>query len=88
MRQVERAYGDIDIARTGSRQDLAVSVDSGEAGERLGWSVAQFVVAHGARLHPETVAFADKRWRTGRDSEKGWAPGGQADKTAVQISMG
>ena len=80
MRQVERAYGDIDIARTGSRQDLAVSLDSGEAGERLGWSVAQFVVAYGARLHPEEVAYAEKRWRTGRDSEDGWAPGGNADE--------
>ena len=88
MRQVERAYGDIDIARTGSRQDLAVSLDPGEAGERLGWSVAQFVVAYGARLHPEAVAYAGKRWRTGRDSEDGWAPGGKADEATVQISMG
>ena len=88
MRQVERAYGDIDIARTGSRQDLAVALHAGESGERLGWSVAQFVVAYGARLHPESVAYADKRWRTGRESEEGWAPGGQADETTVQISMG
>ena len=88
MRQVERAYGDIDIARTGSRQDLAVTVDSGESGARLGWSVAQFAVAYGARLHPEAVSYADKRWRTGRDSEKGWRPGGNADEGTVLISMG
>jgi hypothetical protein len=88
MRQVKRAYGDIDIARTGSRQDLAVSLNSGEAGERLGWSVAQFVVAYGARLRPEEVAYAQMRWRAGRDSEEGWVSGGQADEVTVQISMG
>ena len=59
-----------------------------EAGVRLGWSVAQFVVAYGVRLHPEAVAYADKRWRTGRDSEKGWVPGGKADEATVHISMG
>ena len=59
-----------------------------EAGVRLGWSVAQFLVAYGVRLHPEAVAYADKRWQTGRDSEKGWVPGGKADEGTVHISMG
>ena len=59
-----------------------------EAGVRLGWSVAQFLVAYGVRLHPEAVAYADKQWRTGRDSEKGWVPGGKADEGTVHISMG
>jgi hypothetical protein len=88
MRQVERAYGDLDISRTGSRQDLAVALDPDEAGVRLGWSVAQFVVAYGARLHPESVTYAHKQWRTGRDSEDGWASGGKADEATVRISMG
>jgi hypothetical protein len=39
-------------------------------------------------LHPEAVAYDEKRWRTGRDSEDGWTPGGKADAATVQISMG
>ena len=88
VRQLERAYGDLDLARTGSGQGVEVTVDSGESGVRLGWSVAQFAVAYGARLHPEAVSYADKRWRTGRDSEKGWRPGGKGDDATVHISMG
>ncbi len=88
MRQLERAYGGLEIARTGSRQDVAVTVSGSEGGSRLGWSVAQFVVAHANRWRPETVAHADKRWRTGRPSEDGWRDGGGADATTVRISMG
>jgi hypothetical protein len=87
-RQLERAFGDLDIARTGSRQGLAVNVGAGEDGRRLGWSVAQFVVARGVRLRPEAVAYAGRKWHTGRDSEDGWRAGGGADATAVRISMG
>ena len=57
IRQVERAFGDLDIKRTGSRQDVALTVDDSPAGHRLGWSVAQFVLAHGVRLHPEQIAY-------------------------------
>jgi hypothetical protein len=88
MNQVERAFGDLDVARTGSRQDVRVSVDPGEEGLRLGWSVAQFVVAHGGRLRPASVAYAGKQWRTGRASEEGWRAGGGADVSSVRISMG
>ena len=88
MRQLERAYGQLDIARTGSSQEVAVTVSGSEAGGRLGWSVAQFAVAHADRWRPETVAHAAKRWRTGRPSEEGWQTGGEADAATVRISMG
>jgi hypothetical protein len=88
MRQLERAYGTLDIGRTGSRQDVEVTVSPGEEGRRLGWSMAQFVVAHGVRLRPEAVLYAGKHWRTGRLSEDGWQAGGGADATTVRISMG
>jgi hypothetical protein len=88
MRQVERAYGDLDMARTGSRQDVAVTPGDGEDGLRLGWSVAQFVVAHGVRLRPQSVSYAGKKWRTARESEKGWTSVGGADQTEVRIAMG
>ncbi len=88
IRRLERAYGEIEITRTGSRQDVAVTVDSGEDGTRLGWSVAQFAVAHGVRWRPAAVAYSGRHWRTGRPSEEGWSDGGAADATTVQISMG
>jgi hypothetical protein len=88
IRQVRRAYGDLPIKRTGSRQDVALTVPDSDAGRRLGWSVSQFVLAHGVRLHPVQVAYAGKQWHVGRDSEKGWQSGGDATATRVRISMG
>ncbi len=86
--QLERAYGGLDVSRTGSRQDVTVMVPGGPAGLRTGWSVAQFVVAHGVRLRPTTVGYAGKQWRTGEESEKGWTPGGGSRRTEVRISLG
>jgi hypothetical protein len=88
IRQVERAFGNVAASRTGSRQDVTVTVPAGEAGRRLGWSVAQFVVAHGVRLHPAAVSYAGKGWRTGSDSESGWRATGRNDATTVRIGMG
>jgi hypothetical protein len=91
VRLVKRAYGaGVPIARTGTRQDVALTV-SGAAGERLAWSVAQFVVAHGASLKESLVAYDGRHWRTGRDSEDGWAEGTEgtgASRTRVVIQMG
>jgi hypothetical protein len=84
---LRRAYGDIDVGRTGSRLDVAVHV-RGTAGHRLGWSVAQYVVAHGARLKPQLVAYDGKRWRTGRSSEEGWTKGPEGTTSRVLISLG
>ena len=88
VRQVKRAFGDLDITRTGSRQDVALTLDDSPAGRRTGWSVSQFVLAHGVRLHPHQVAYSGKLWRVGRDSEKGWRSGGGEGATRVRISMG
>ncbi len=87
VRQVRRAYGAIDIARTGTRQDVALEV-SGATGRRLGWSVAQFVVAHGGDLRQDLVAFDGKRWRTGRASEDGWTKGSEGSATRLVVQMG
>jgi hypothetical protein len=88
IRQVERAFGNLDLRRTGSRQDVALTLPDSEAGRRLGWSVSQFVVAHGVALHPARVAYAGKQWRVGRSSESGWTSGGGEGSTRVRISMG
>ena len=76
------------MACTGSWQDVEVTSGEGEEGLRLGWSVAQFVVAYGVRLRFQSVSYAGKKWRIARDLEKGWTPVGGADQTEVRIAMG
>ncbi|HET6167294.1 MAG TPA: hypothetical protein VFE07_10735 [Marmoricola sp.] len=81
-----KAYGDLDVARTGRRQDFTVTVAAGEDGNRKGWSIAQFVVAHADALHVESVAFDGRAWKTGRESEKGWVAS-RASTRAVTVSL-
>jgi len=88
IRQLELAYGSLDVARTGSRQNVAVTLADDEGGLRLGWSVAQFVVAHGVELKPQSVTYAGKKWQTARASERGWTAAGRVDPTEVRIAMG
>ena len=80
-----KAYGDLDVARTGSRQDFSVTVPAGADGGRLGWSVAAYLVGHAARLKVDAVSFDGLTWRTGDDSEKGWthSPASAAKITIV-----
>jgi hypothetical protein len=88
MRDLRRAYGHLAITRTGSRRDLAIRVADGQNGRRLGWSVAQFAVAHGVLWRQESVAHDGKRWQTGRPSEDGWVSDGGTDAFTVRIAMG
>jgi hypothetical protein len=88
VRQVQKAFGPLDIRRTGSRQDVALTLPDSDAGRRLGWAVSQFVVAHGVALKPHLVAFAGKHWRTGRSSESGWTAGSEGSTTRVVVRMG
>ncbi len=87
-RVLQRAYGSLDVRRTGSRQDLAITVGNAESGQRLGWSVAAFVVGHGVDLRPTAVSYAGKRWRSGRDSEDGWVSVEGASPAEVRITLG
>ena len=83
-----KAYGDLEIARTGSRQDFTVEVAAGQDGNRRGWSIAQFLLAHADRLQVAKVSFDGKIWRTGDDSEHGWVGGSSASGTKVTVSLG
>lgn len=83
-----RAYGDLDIARTGQRQDLVVTVGSGDAGHRKGWSIAQFLLAHAAKQHIHSVSFDGLSWTPGGDSQKGWQKAPTAKANKIRISLG
>ncbi|MGH3414778.1 MAG: hypothetical protein ACRDPH_17025 [Marmoricola sp.] len=69
-RALARAYGVMDTRPGHGR--LVVRLPPGEGGNRLGWSVAQFLVAHAKTLHLHRVQYAHKSWRIGSASEKGW----------------
>ena len=77
-----RAYGDLGASQ-GARQDVVVPVSD----NRLGWSVAQWMVAHASTLHIRSVAFDGKQWRMGRDSEQGWTRS-SAKKSQVLVTLG
>ena len=82
-----KAYGDLDVARTGARQDFTVSVAAGEDGNRKGWSVAEYLLAHADALKVARVSFDGKTWKTGGDSEKGWTASSASSSTKVTVSL-
>jgi hypothetical protein len=82
-----RAYGDLDINRTGVRQDLTVTVTPDQDGNRRGWSVAAYLLAHADTLKVARVSFDGRTWASGDDSDKGWVQA-SASATRVSVSLG
>jgi hypothetical protein len=87
-RSVTRAYGELATSRTGVRQDLAVTVGRSPSGYRLGWSVAQFLVAQAKRLHITDVRFDGRHWSSGSASADGWVRTGAPSRTRINVSLG
>ena len=81
-----KAYGALDTARTGARQDFSVTVPTGIEGERTGWSVAAYLLAHAGQLGIDSVSFDGLTWHSGRDSEKGWVRG-NASAAHLTVSL-
>ena len=84
---LERGFGDVAVVR-GAGQEFSLPVSAGQSGNRRGWSLAQYVVAHADRLGVSQVRFAGKRWRVGSGSKDGWtrAPAARSDRVAVSLS--
>jgi len=82
-----KAYGGLDTARTGSRQDFTVSLATGQDGNRKGWSVAGYLLSHADQLHVTGVSFDGKSWRAGATSGKGWQSS-SATSTTLTVSLG
>jgi hypothetical protein len=87
MALLTKAFGDLDMVRTGARQDFSVTVPSGTDGRRVGWSVAAYLLANADRLQIDEVSFDGRTWRSGDDSEKGWVSS-SASPTKVTVSLG
>lgn len=72
----------------GPRQDVIVTVPAGTTGQRTGWAIAGYAVAHANRLHIREISYDHVHWQVGRPSEKGWTPAASAVPTRVVISLG
>lgn len=81
---LNKAYGDLGVERT-TRQDVRIPIEPGTDGNRLGWSVAAYLVGHAADLRISEVRFDGRTWRTGRDSEDGWTPSSAGDDEIVVV---
>jgi hypothetical protein len=87
-RELTDAYGVLDAAPTGARQDVAVRVGTDLAGRRLGWSVAAYLLAHAGDLKIREVAYDGLVWKVGRDSEKGWQRSSAGKPDRITVSLG
>ncbi|HEU4567845.1 MAG TPA: hypothetical protein VFR99_07410 [Marmoricola sp.] len=87
-RALHRAYGRLEVSRTGVRQDLRITVGRDTAGYRLGWSVAQFLVGQADRLRVTDVRFDGRHWSAGSASSDGWVRSGPAARTRINVSLG
>jgi len=72
---------------SGGRQDGVVGVPGGAAGNRAGWSIAQYLVGHAKRLHIHAIRFDKRQWQAGSASEKGWTRSA-ASPTQIVVSLG
>lgn len=86
VKELTAAYGDLPVANR-ARQDFSITIGKGEAAQRRGWSLAQFLVGHARRLHIQAVSFDGRRWDAGKRSEKGWTREPNAGSEVV-VSLG
>ncbi|RNL63365.1 hypothetical protein EFK50_12775 [Nocardioides marmoriginsengisoli] len=86
-KSLDEAFGTTAVDRTGAREDLLIPVANGKVGNRLGWAIAQYLVAFAGPLKIQEVSFDGRTWRTGRNSEKGWT-GSNAIDSRVEVNLG
>jgi hypothetical protein len=58
-----------------------------EANNRLGWAIAQYLVAHADRLHVDHVIFDDRIWSAGVRSEQGWRDYDAGDRAGSRATL-
>jgi hypothetical protein len=86
LAELRRTFGPLPTANR-ARQDVAISVGTGEAEVRRGWAIAQFLVGYAREHHIRSVSFDGRRWDQGKKSEDGWQPAGKAGSREIVVSM-
>jgi len=85
---LQDAYGNsIRITRPAEKRELTIDVPGTDLEGRLGWSTAQFLIAHAKTQNIKSVSYAGRTWTIGRDSENGWV-GSAAPDTRVRVTFG
>ena len=85
---LDDAYGEsIRVTRISEKREIYVTA-VGEVGEgRVGWSVAQFLIAHAQTQNIKTVSYSGLTWPSGNKSEDGWV-GTPAPDPKVSVEFG
>ncbi|MCW2757340.1 MAG: hypothetical protein JWO46_1086 [Nocardioidaceae bacterium] len=83
---LERGFGGLQVERE-VRQDFNVVVGTGPDGQRRGWAIAQYLVAHASRFHVRAVAVDGKHWKVGTPSKDGWTTA-DTKPGRVTVSLG
>ena len=84
MKDVERAFGDIEVTRDG---DVATYPLTGKAADvdARGWAIAHYLVATASHLGIATVTFDGREW-SASSSDQGWTRPPDAAVNAVTVS--
>lgn len=86
IESLRTGYGSRVLASSAGRQNVVVTVASRQAGDRLGWSMAQYLVGHANALDIRSLSFDKRSWHIGRASEKGWTKSSaRADQIVVSL---
>ena len=81
---VQKAFGDIRVVRTGDDATYPLSGRSADV-EARGWAIAQYLVGQAKFLGISRVSFAGMVW-TAVDSDDGWTKDAAAPSTSVKVS--
>lgn len=81
---VQKAFGDIRVVRTGDDATYPLSGRAADV-EARGWAIAQYLVGQAKFLGISRVSFAGKVW-TAAGSDEGWTTDTAAPSTSVKVS--
>jgi hypothetical protein len=83
---LDDAYGtSIRIVREAEKREISVQAAQPDPDNRLGWSVAQFLIAHAKAQNIKSVSYAGLTWTSGRASENGWVGTPAPDEVVTVI---
>lgn len=84
---LDDAYGSsVQITRIAEKREIFVTAPDEDGEGRIGWSVAQFLIAHAQTQNIKSVSYAGRTWTLGSKSEDGWV-GTPAPERRVSVEF-